>query len=107
LADQLGKQEVRARAAALPPFPKCKLLDKMRVNPRNDWQVKDVETLCAQIGLTCTSPSSGSHYKVSSPHLAEGTLTIPAKRPIKPVYIKHLVSLAETHWKYSPENTDG
>jgi len=41
-----------------------------------------------------TPPRRGSHYKVRSPK--GGTvLTIPARRPIKPVYIRALVALAD------------
>lgn len=79
-----------------PKRPICKLLEKMRANPKDDWTLENVETLCRQIGLTCSSPSRGSHYKVSSPH-SERIVTIPAHRPVKPVFIKDLVKLADLH----------
>jgi hypothetical protein len=67
------------------------LLEKMRQNPQGGWTIKDVETVCAQYGVECHPPrGGGSHYKVSHPHVA-AILTIPCKRPIKPVYIRHLV----------------
>ena len=41
-----------------------------------------------------TPPRGGSHYKVRDP--AGGmTLTIPARRPIKPLYIRMLVALVD------------
>jgi hypothetical protein len=61
----------------------------MRANPR-DWRIEDVATLCAASGATCEPPRKGSHYKVSHASRAE-ILTIPAQRPIKPVYIRALV----------------
>jgi len=70
------------------------LLDQMRRNPRADWTIKDVETVCKQHGLVCSPPNKGSHYKISVP----GTpviLTVPYKRPIKPVYIRLLVRLID------------
>jgi len=70
----------------------------MKANPKGDWVIRDVETLCKQVGLICTPPSSGSHYRVYSDCL-QGTLTIPAKRPIKPFYIRNLTSYAEAHQK--------
>lgn len=74
---------------------RLKLLGRMRDNPR-DWHIEDVKTLCRQLGMTCSPPSGGSHYTVSSPY-ALGALTVPYKRPIKAYYINRLVSLADTH----------
>jgi len=65
------------------------LLEQMRANPR-DWRIADVERLCVTYGLACTPPRKGSHCKVSHRTLA-AILTIPAHRPIKPVYIRELV----------------
>lgn len=73
------------------------LLEKMRSNPRNNWKAADVEKLVNQAGLTLRTGKSGSHLMiVSSPHF-DFHLTVPFKRPIKPVYIRQLVSLADDH----------
>lgn len=70
------------------------LLDRMRANPQADWTIADVERLCREVGLTATPPRRGSHYKVRDPE--SGTiLTIPARRLIKPVYVRALVALAD------------
>jgi hypothetical protein len=66
----------------------------MRANPLADWTIADIERLCRTCGLTITSPRRGSHFKVRDPN-GSSTLTIPAWRPIKPVYIRALVALAE------------
>lgn len=90
---------IRAGHAAPPqPLPTCKLLEDMRANPAGDWTMKDVETLCAQIGLTCKPPRRGSHHKVFCPGI-QGMLTIPAKKPIKAPYIRSLVGLADAFQK--------
>jgi hypothetical protein len=39
-------------------------------------------------------PSDGSHFKVGNPHGGR-RLTIPARRPIKPVYIAMLVKFLD------------
>lgn len=65
------------------------MLEAMRANPR-DWRLQDVISLCRQHGIDCTPPQGGSHYKVKHQAVRE-ILTIPARRPIKPVYIRHLV----------------
>ncbi len=70
-----------------------KILEQMRNNPR-DWRIAKVETLCAAYGIACEKPSSGSHYDVSHPSQVE-ILTIPCKRPIKPVYIRKLVAFVD------------
>lgn len=66
-------------------------LEQMRRNPRDDWRIEDVETICREFGITCEKSRSGSsHYKVAHPSQVE-ILTVPFKRPIKPVYIRKLV----------------
>lgn len=70
-----------------------KLLGAMRANPR-DWQIGDVRTLCARFGIACDAPRKGSHYKVKHSSVPE-ILTIPANRPIKPVYIRELVKFVD------------
>jgi predicted RNA binding protein YcfA (HicA-like mRNA interferase family) len=66
----------------------------MRANPQADWTIADVERLCRARGLTMTAPRRGSHHKVRDP--ASGTtLTIPAHRPIRAVYIRALVALVD------------
>lgn len=70
-----------------------KLLERMRSNPR-DWRIEDVARVCSTFGAACTPPKKGSHYKVKHPSQDE-ILTIPAHRPIKPVYITDLVRFIE------------
>jgi hypothetical protein len=73
------------------------LLARMRANPRADWTIADVERVCQAYGVRCTAPSGGgSHYTVRAPGVA-AILTIPARRPIKPIYIRWLVALIDLH----------
>jgi hypothetical protein len=65
----------------------------MRANPQADWTIADIERLCRLCGLQITAPRRGSHYKVRDP--GGTTLTIPARRPIRAVYIRALVALAD------------
>jgi hypothetical protein len=76
-----------------------KRLEEMARNPKGDWRINDIQTVCRENGLTCIAPTGGgSHYKVSSPYLDE-ILTIPSRRPIKPVYIKLLVGFVRKSWE--------
>lgn len=73
-----------------------KRLDQMRRNPQNDWTIRDVEIVCTEFGVACRPPrSGGSHYKISHA-MVEEILTLPFKRPIKPVYIRKLVAMIDT-----------
>ena len=66
-----------------------KLLDRMRSNPR-DWRIDDIIAVCRAFDVDCTAPTAGSHYKVKHASMPE-ILTVPARRPIKPVYVRELV----------------
>ena len=66
-------------------------LDRMRRNPASDWTIADVEAVCREHGVRCSPPTGGgSHYKVSHPTQRD-ILTVPSRRPVKPVYIRKLV----------------
>ena len=72
-----------------------KLLDKMRANPRDDWTIEQIGTVCRMYEdeLTLRPPSRrGSHFTLIHPG---GVLTIPARRPIKPVYVKRVVDIID------------
>lgn len=73
-----------------------KLLVRMRENPQNDWNINDFQSVCDYYGLTFTAPKRGSHFKISSPLLI-GILTVPARRPIKSVYINKFLALIDAH----------
>lgn len=71
------------------------MLARMRGDPRGGWTVADVEAVCRQAGLRCSPPAGGgSHRKVSHPAVRD-ILTVPARRPIKPVCVRKLVRMVE------------
>lgn len=67
----------------------------MRANPKGNWRIEDVVAICQEFGVLC-EPSRGgsSHYKVAHPAIPR-KLSIPFARPIKPVYIRNLVSFID------------
>ena len=71
------------------------LLERMRRNAAADWNIRDVETICREYGLLLRT-GKGSHFHAKHPAARE-ILTIPARRPIKPVYIRKLVRYIETY----------
>lgn len=102
------KNRVEHEPATRPPIVAAspvssKVLAKITANLKGNWKISDIEKACEQLGMTCEPPTRGSHYKVSSPHIS-GALTIPFKRPVKVIYIKLFVSLAEAHIKAGTKN---
>lgn len=72
-----------------------KRLNAMRRNPLGDWRISDVEAVCREFGVGCSPSRSGSsHYKIMHERVPE-ILTVPFKRPIKPVYIRKLVAFID------------
>ncbi|MDZ7360664.1 MAG: hypothetical protein ONB46_08050 [candidate division KSB1 bacterium] len=68
-----------------------KILEKMRNNPR-DWRIDSLKTLAQAKGIEWRQPGP-SHVTFRRPNGAK--LTVPAHRPIKPVYIKKFVRLVD------------
>ncbi len=71
-----------------------RLLAKMRENPRNDWTIEHIGTVCSlcEEELTLKPPKGGSHYKLGYPG---GIFMIPANRPIKPYYVKRVIDIID------------
>jgi hypothetical protein len=68
----------------------------MRRNPADNWRIQDVEAVCREHGLLFRAGKGTSHCHAKHPK-ARHILTIPARRPIKPVYIRQLVRYIEVH----------
>ena len=69
-----------------------KLLQKMRNNPL-DWRIENLETIARYYDINIRK-SGESHVIFDHPASAD-MVCVPAKRPIKPIYIKRFVSLIE------------
>lgn len=69
-----------------------KTLEKMRAHPR-DWRIEELEAVAKRYGLTVRKPS-GSHVIFQKPGVAL-ELSIPAHKPIKPIYVRRLVELID------------
>ncbi len=76
-----------------------KLLERMRANPKGDWTIRDIETVAKHFeerGLIFMPPRRGSHYTAAHPAMPDYILTIPARRPLKSVYVKRFVSMIDS-----------
>ena len=69
-----------------------KLLERMRQNPR-DWRIEQLETIANHHGIQIRK-SGGSHVVFDHPKWVE-LLCVPARRPIKPIYVKKLLALID------------
>jgi predicted RNA binding protein YcfA (HicA-like mRNA interferase family) len=69
-----------------------KTLSAMRNNPR-DWRIASLEAVATAAGVNVRK-SGGSHVIFEHPDLAEG-LSVPARRPIKPIYVQRFVRLID------------
>ncbi len=69
-----------------------KIIEKMRNNPL-DWRVEDIEKVASHYGFAKRT-TSGSHATFSHKKLIH-IITIPARRPIKPVYVKNFLKLID------------
>jgi hypothetical protein len=70
----------------------AKVLAKMRSNPQ-DWRIDDLLSVAACYGFEVRN-NGGSHYVFSHPLIVQ-SLSVPARRPIKPVYVRHFVALID------------
>lgn len=71
---------------------RAKLLDAMRNNPR-DWRIDDLLVVAKQFDIECRN-NGGSHHVFGFPSV-EIDVTVPAHRPIKPVYIRQFLLLVD------------
>ncbi|MDR1242851.1 MAG: type II toxin-antitoxin system HicA family toxin [Deltaproteobacteria bacterium] len=69
-----------------------KRLRKMRDNPR-DWRIEELQSVAGSLGIEWMHDGS-SHVIFRSPYGEH--LSIPARRPIKPIYITKFVALADS-----------
>lgn len=69
-----------------------KLLEKMRNNPQ-DWKINDLEVIARRFEIVIKQ-GKGSHVCFAHTKWVE-ILTVPAHRPIKPIYIKKFILLID------------
>ncbi len=67
-------------------------LERMRENPR-DWRIAQLEVVAAAYEVNCRKPG-GSHVVFEHPAIVEA-LSVPARRPIKPIYVARFVRLID------------
>jgi hypothetical protein len=69
-----------------------KTLARMRANPRA-WRIEDLKTVARRHGVSWWQPGT-SHVTFRAPDA--GKVTVPARKPIKPVYVRQFVALIDS-----------
>lgn len=69
----------------------AKIIEKMHNNPLN-WSIDDVKTVAKYFKIDFRQPGT-SHVTFRS--LKGQKLTIPARKPIKPIYIKQFLAFID------------
>lgn len=70
-----------------------KLLERMRRNPCGDWTMDNLQTVARRMKIEVRN-SDGSHHVFSFPGIDED-VTVPYKRPIKPIYVRKFLALVD------------
>jgi hypothetical protein len=68
-----------------------KILERMRQNPR-DWRIEDLKAIAERFRIEHRQPG-GSHVTFRFQNGQK--LTVPAHKPIKPVYIKLFIQILD------------
>jgi len=71
-----------------------KALQKMRRNPAG-WRIEDLLSIAEENGVEWRRPGRGGSHVVFSASGVREIVSVPAKRPIKPIYIKHFLALID------------
>ena len=65
----------------------------MRRNPKADWRIEQLDTVARAYEVHVRS-GHGSHVIFEHPKIVRA-LSVPARRPIKPVYVRRFVAMIE------------
>jgi predicted RNA binding protein YcfA (HicA-like mRNA interferase family) len=69
-----------------------KTLQKMRNNP-HDWRIEDLKAIANRLGISYRQPT-GSHVQFHAPNGQR--VSVPAARPILPVYVRKFIAMVDS-----------
>jgi hypothetical protein len=70
-----------------------KQLAEMRRNPKGDWRIEQLKAIADRYGIA--HRQHGSSHVTFRPR-SELIVTVPARRPIKPVYVRQFLAMIDT-----------
>ena len=71
-----------------------KILQKMRKNQMG-WRMEELQKVAEEHFVEWRRPGRGGSYVIFSAPGVREIVSVPANRPIKPVYIKHFLALID------------
>jgi hypothetical protein len=71
-----------------------KMLLKLRRNQKG-WRIEELQTIACGNGVDWRRPGRGGSHVIFSVVGVREIVSVPAKRPIKPIYIKQLLALID------------
>jgi len=66
----------------------------MRQNPTG-WRIDDLIEVAEKTGLEWRRPGRGGSHVIFMARGVREIVSVPARRPIKPIYIKHFLALVD------------
>ena len=71
-----------------------KTIQKMRANQAG-WRIEDLTGVAAGAGVEWRRPGRGGSHVIFSVSGVREIVSVPSKRPIKPVYVKQFLALID------------
>ena len=72
-----------------------KTLQKMRMN-QDGWRIDELQAVADGNGVEWRRPGHGGNHVIFSASGMREIVSVPAKRPIKPVYIRQFLALIDS-----------
>jgi hypothetical protein len=72
-----------------------KTLQKMR-RTQTGWRIDELQSVAEENGVAWRKPGHGGSHVIFSASRVREIVSVPAKRPIKPVYIRQFLALIDS-----------
>lgn len=79
-----------------------KLLQQMRKN-YTGWRIEDLQSVAADHGAWWRRPKGGGSHVIFGASGVRDIVSVPAKRPIKAIYVKQFVALIDSIGGLTPQ----
>ena len=73
-----------------------KTLQKMRRTQTGWWRIDELQSVAEENGVAWRKPGHGGSHVIFSASEIREIVSVPAKRPIKPVYIRQFLALIDS-----------
>ena len=81
-----------------------KTLQKMR-RTQNGWRIDELQSVAEENGVGWRKPGHGGSHVIFSASGVREIVSVPAKRPIKPVYIRQFLALIDSAFEVKQDES--